>query len=106
ITRLVPGDAVPVGVGGAADLSARMAGLMDEAVGSVEEQLGERERRTDVGEVAAHDSSDVAGATEAAEDLPADRVVPVAKRRPAGARMRRPRPAAEHPVLGSEEHLG
>src|SRR5204863_8890679 len=41
----------------------------------------------------------VAGAAEAAEDLPADRVVPVTERVADDARAGRPRSAAQHLVL-------
>src|SRR5207248_3065696 len=50
-------------------------------------------------------SRGVPGATEAGEDLAADRVVPVAERGPDGRRVSCPRPAAEDLVAGPEEHL-
>ena len=66
-------------------------------------------RRTEVGEVTAHRLSPRRarrpGAAEAGEDLPADRVVPVAERAPAGHRVGGERAAAQHLVLGAEEHL-
>src|SRR5262249_49266464 len=48
----------------------------------------------------------VPGAPEAGEDLPPDRVVPVAERAAAGHRIHRPGAAAQHLVLRTEEHLG
>src|SRR3984885_15769757 len=48
----------------------------------------------------------VPGGPEAGEDLPADRVVPVPERAPAGHRRHRERAAAHHLVLGAEEDLG
>src|SRR5215467_13311134 len=48
----------------------------------------------------------VAGGAEAGEDLPPDRVVPVAERAPAGDRGDAERATAEHLVLAAEEHLG
>src|SRR6185295_16156352 len=71
----------------------------------------ERDRRTEVGEVAAHESSvwwrsGVARAAEPCEDLPADRVVPVAEACAHRARVRGPRAAAQHLVLRAPEHLG
>src|SRR5438105_9041846 len=51
-------------------------------------------------------SSEVTGAPEPGEDLPADRIVPVPERRPGHQRGGRPRPAAEDLVVGAVEHLG
>src|SRR4051812_10221648 len=51
-------------------------------------------------------SSGIAGAPEAAEDLAADGVVPVAKRVANRPGPRGPRAAAEDLVLGAEEDLG
>src|SRR5215471_7288962 len=48
----------------------------------------------------------VAGGAEAREDLPPDRVVPVAERATAGDRGDAERVTAEHLVLAAEEHLG
>src|SRR5215470_10672371 len=48
----------------------------------------------------------VAGGAEAREDLPPDRVVPVAERAAAGDRGDAERATAEHLVLAAEEHLG
>src|SRR5580700_3272115 len=48
----------------------------------------------------------VPGGPETGEDLPPDRVVPVAERAPAGYRRHCERAAAHHLVLGAEEHLG
>src|SRR6516162_2776426 len=45
------------------------------------------------------------GSPEPGEDLPPDRVIPVPERAPAGYRTDRERPAAEHFVLRTEEHL-
>src|ERR1700734_1759987 len=45
------------------------------------------------------------GGPEAGEDLPADRVVPVPERAPAGYRRHRERAAAHHLVLRAEEDL-
>src|SRR5690349_16894376 len=45
-------------------------------------------------------------APEAAEDLAADRVIPVAEGAADGAGPSSPRATAEHLVLGTEEHLG
>src|SRR5215467_5025980 len=48
----------------------------------------------------------VAGGAEAGEDLPPDRVVPVAERATAGDRGDAERATAEHLVLAAEEDLG
>src|SRR5258705_11321520 len=48
----------------------------------------------------------IAGTPEAAEDLAADGVIPVAERVANGARPRGPRAPAEDLVLGAEEGLG
>ena len=53
-----------------------------------------------------HTAQRVPRAAEAGEDLPADRVVPVAERGAHGARVRRPRAAPQHLVVRAEEHLG
>src|ERR1700730_19448209 len=45
------------------------------------------------------------GRPEPGEDLPPDRVIPVPERAPAGHRADGERPAAQHLVLGAEEHL-
>ena len=45
-------------------------------------------------------------AAEAGEDLPPDGVVPVAEGRAGDRRVRGPGAAAQHLVLGAEEHLG
>src|SRR6476469_6825836 len=66
--------------------------------------------RSVAGEGAAYRAVAVAGSgiartAEAGEDLPANRIVPVAERRPSDVRRGRPRAAAQHFVLGAEEHL-
>src|SRR5215831_16067044 len=48
----------------------------------------------------------VAGGAKAGEDLPPDRVIPVAERAPAGDRGHAERATAQHLVLAAEEHLG
>src|SRR5215471_16060928 len=48
----------------------------------------------------------IAGGAEAGQDLPPDRIVPVAERAPAGDRGDAERAAAERLVLAAEEHLG
>src|ERR1700716_2614073 len=48
----------------------------------------------------------IAATAETGEDLPTNRVVPVAERAPAGRRVRTERPAAQDLVVGAEEHLG
>jgi 5-dehydro-2-deoxygluconokinase len=49
--------------------------------------------------------ANTSGGAETGEDLPPDRVVPVAERAPAGHRADPERPAAQHLVLRAEEHL-
>src|SRR3979411_1805447 len=77
-------------------------------------QRADRYRRPEIGQVPAHGATAssafvrtrVAGAPEAGEDLPADRVIPVPEGGPAGGRVGGPEPPAQHPVLvGAEEHL-
>src|SRR3954470_17302342 len=51
-------------------------------------------------------ASRVTRAAEAGEDLAPDGKVPVPERGAHGGRVCRPRAAAQHLVLGSEEHLG
>ena len=113
---LVPDDAESVGVVVAAELVLRALGLAHERVRRIEERFGDRDRldrRTrgaDIGDPNIADIKPSSGqesrTAEAGEDLAADRVVPVAERGAHRDRIGRPRPAAQHLVLGAEEHLG
>src|SRR5262249_6311462 len=48
---------------------------------------------------------DVPGQPDTGEDLPTDRVIPVAETRPQDRRFDRPRPAAQHAVVAVEKRL-
>ena len=105
----VPTDPEPVGVDHAVLLAARRPGLPDQRERRIGQQRAQQHRLADVGEVTAHGSAlpgcGVARTAEAGEDLPADRVVPVPERAPAGHPVGGERAAAQHLVLGAEEHL-
>ncbi len=104
----VPAHPEPVRVYRPAPLVTRRPGLPVQAMRRVDDHRTQRGRQAR-GRPGACTSSGLrgrgTGGAEPGEDLPPDRVVPVPERAPAGHRADRERPAAEHLVLGTEEHL-
>ena len=92
-------DAPTVGVHQAVLLASRRIRLHQQPVRRVEHQR--RHRTGSPSQPGGGTSADVPGQPDTGEDLPADRVVPVAEAGPQDARRDRPRSAAQHLVVAS-----